>query len=155
MPFTLLYKPLIEREERVSKSNLFPRNIYRISSYEYKDGKTKSLAGIKSSLVFLVGIFEKKLICLKISEVKPDKFFQWLKTIEQTGLTNEDFDKAEKLEDLLILDNRAGSKIFEGYIKNKPIYNLKPSPYRTYNLDGIKYIQQVHIKKDILKSFYF
>lgn len=155
MPFTLLYKPLIEKEERISKANLLPRNIYRISSYEYSDGSTKSLAGIKSSLIFLVGIFEKKLICLKISEIKPERFFQWLKTIELKGLTQEDFDKAENLEDLIILDNRAGSKLFEGYIKNKPIYTLKPNPYRTYNLDGVRYIQKVSIKKDILKTYYF
>lgn len=154
MPFTLQYKPLIESEKRASKTSLRPRNVYRISSYEYADGEQRSLTGQKSSLIFLIGIYDKKLISLKLSEIKPDIFFKWLKTIQLKNLTNQQIDESKSLEELVILDSKTGNKIFDGYVKGKSIYNRKPSPYRTYNLDGIKYIQEVNFKKDILKSFY-
>ena len=155
MPFAAQYKPLIESETRASKSLLLPRNVYRISSYEFASGEQKSLTGQKSSLIFLIGIFDKKLISLKISEIKPDIFFKWLKTIQLKSLTEQQINEAKLLSELIILDNKTGNKIFDGYVKGKPIYNAKPSPYRTYNLDGVKYIQQVNFKKDVLNSFYF
>ena len=61
MSFTLQYKPLIESEKRASKTTLVPRNVYRISSYEFSDGEQKSLTGQNSSLIFLIGIYEKKI----------------------------------------------------------------------------------------------
>jgi hypothetical protein len=154
MSFALQYKPLIESEKRASKSSLIPRNVYRISSYEFADGEQRSLTGQNSSLIFLIGIYDKKLIALKISEVTPKIFFDWLKTIQLKGLTPQKIDESKSLDELIILDNTTGSKIFDGYVKGRPIYNKKPSPYRTYNLDGVKYIQEVKFKKDILKSFY-
>jgi hypothetical protein len=155
MSFVLQYKPLIESEKRASKTTIRPRNVYRISSYEFSDGEQKSLSGGNSSLIFLIGIFDKKLIALKISEVKPDIFFDWLKTVQLKALTEQQINESNSLEELIILDNKTGSKIFDGYVKGKMIYNKKPSPYRTYNLDGVKYIQEVNFKKDVLKSFYF
>lgn len=155
MSFVSQYKSLIESEKRASKSALLPRNVYRISSYEFSDGEQRSLAGQDSSLIFLIGIYDRKLISLKISEIKPDIFFKWLKTIQLKGLTEQKINESKSLDELIILDSKTGSKIFDGYVKGKPIYTKKPSPYRTYNLDGVKYIQQVNFKKDVLKSFYF
>jgi hypothetical protein len=155
MSFVSQYRQLIESEKRVSKATIRPRNVYRISSYEFADGEQRSLAGQDSSLIFLIGIYDKKLVSLKISEIKPDIFFKWLKTIQLKTLTEEKINESKFLDELIILDSKTGNKIFDGYVKGKPIYNKKPSPYRTYNLDGVKYIQEVNFKKDILKSFYF
>ena len=84
MPFSLQYKPLILSEESVSKSQILPRNIYRITSYQYVDGTTKTLSGTKTSIIFAIGITpDKKLTCIKISDIKPDKFFKWLS--QKTG----------------------------------------------------------------------
>ena len=78
MPFSLQYKPFILSEESVSKSQILPRNIYKITSYQYVDGTTKTLSGTKTSIVFAIGITtDKKLTCIKISDIKPDKFFKW------------------------------------------------------------------------------
>lgn len=154
MSFALQYKSLIESEKRASKSSLITRNVYRISSYEFTDGDQKSLTGQNSSLIFLIGIYDKKLICLKISEVRPDIFFKWLKTIQLKDLTAQKIDESKSLNELIILDSPTGNKIFDGYVKGKSIYNIKPSPYRTYKLEGVKYIQEVNFKKDVLKSFY-
>lgn len=155
MPFSLQYKPLILSEESVSKSQILPRNIYKITSYQYADGSTKTLSGTKTSIVFAIGITsDKKLTCIKISELKPDKFFKWLKPLFRKGLTESDWTANQKLGQLLILADKQGSKIFNQFVKTNSIYSKDPSPYRTYNISGIKQIQEIRIKPDILKSYY-
>ena len=39
----LAYKKIIENENRVGKSNIRLRNLYKISQYKYDDGKSKNL----------------------------------------------------------------------------------------------------------------
>ena len=155
MPFSLQYKPLILSEESVSKSQILPRNIYRITSYQYVDGTTKTLSGTKTSIIFAIGITpDKKLTCIKISDIKPDKFFKWLKPLFKKGLTESDWTTEQKLGQLLILGDKQGSKVFNQFVKTNPIYSKEPSLYRTYNISGIKQIQEIRIKSDILKSYY-
>jgi hypothetical protein len=155
MPFSLQYTPLILSEESVSKSQILPRNIYRITSYQYVDGTTKTLSGTKTSIIFAIGITpDKKLTCIKISDIKPDKFFKWLKPLFKKGLTESDWTTEQKLGQLLILGDKQGSKVFNQFVKTNPIYSKEPSLYRTYNISGIKQIQEIKIKPDILKSYY-
>jgi hypothetical protein len=155
MAFSLQYKPLILSEESVSKSQILPRNIYRITSYQYVDGTTKTLSGTKTSIIFAIGITpDKKLTCIKISDIKPDKFFKWLKPLFKKGLTESDWTTEQKLGQLLILGDKQGSKVFNQFVKTNPIYSKEPSLYRTYNISGIKQIQEIRIKPDILKTYY-
>jgi hypothetical protein len=67
MPFSLQYKPFIEKEDPISKILLRPKNIYKIVYYQYVDGTAKTLSGPKTAYVFVIGIYDKRLICLKIS----------------------------------------------------------------------------------------
>jgi hypothetical protein len=156
MSFALQYKLLIESETSVSKTLVLPRNVYRINSYKYSDGKQKTLSGTTSTLVFVVGkTTDKKLSCIKISEIKPEKFFKWLEKLYIKGLTEENWTKAEKLEELLIEADVKGSKIFNSFVKpDAIIYGDNPNIYRTYSLTGIKQIEEVKFKKDVLKSYY-
>jgi hypothetical protein len=154
MPFSARYLPFIDVEEAVSKTLVRPRNVYKIISYEYIDGKTKTLTGPKISYVFVLGIFEKKLNCIKISEIRPDKFFEWFKTLFKKALTEEKVMEAERLEDLIVFGDRQGNKLFNTYVKGKQIYNQNPCPYRTYNLDGIRQISEIKFKKEILRQYY-
>ena len=156
MSFALQYKPLIESETSVSKTLVLPRNVYRINSYKYSDGKQKTLSGTTSTIVFVVGkTTDKKLSCIKISEIKPEKFFKWLEKLYIKGLTEENWTKAEKLEDLLIEADIKGSKVFNSFVKpDAIIYGDNPNIYRTYSLTGIKQIEEVKFKKDVLKSYY-
>ena len=154
MPFAPQYKILIESEKKVSKSLIKPRNIYRILVYEYADGTTKSLAGPKATLVFVIGVFQKQLFCLKISEIRPDKFFKWLKKVFKKPLTDEDIDKAEHLMEVLVLGDKSGGKIYSSYVKPSSIAKGTINPYRTYNLSGITIVQEVKIKKQLLKQYY-
>jgi hypothetical protein len=154
MQFSLQYKPLIESESSLSKTMIRPRNIYKINSYKYKDGVTKSLAGFETSIVFVIGISPEKVIsCLKITLIKPDLFFKWLKKLVRAGLSEEEMKNTESLEDLIIVDNKDGNKIFNQFIKPSRLYIQNPPAYRTYLLKNIKNIEEVKIKKEILLKF--
>ena len=151
--YTNLYKPLIEKEERVSKSLIRPRNLYRISLYEYSDGVARNLSGVNSSLFFVTGIFERKIHGIKISEMKPEYFFEWFKKImDMDKRKEESIDEMKKLEDLVIVADRGGQRLYDGYIKPSPILKRFGSPFRSYNIDGLRYIQEVQFKKNILKE---
>ena len=69
MPFARLYLPFIESEYKVGKGLVKPRNIYKIQSYEYKDGNVKTMTGIKASYVFVIGIYDKQLTCVKFKSL--------------------------------------------------------------------------------------
>lgn len=153
MPFSLQYKPFIQNEVRVGKQAIRPRNVYRISSYKYVKEGQKSLTGAKSSLIFVIGIWDKKLICLKISELKPEKFFQWLYTVVKKSEIPK-IDEIETLEELIVDSDRAGKRLFEQYVeKSTIVYKRKDPIYRTYNLDNIIYIQRVDFEKSYLKEY--
>ena len=129
-----------------------PRNFYRISRYEYSDGETRNLSGVDSSLVFVIGTFDNKINCIKLNEVLPDIFLRFIKTVIERDITEGDVDSMKMFSDLIKPTTVDGSSLFESKIKGKPIYNLTPRPYRTYNLDGLKYIQQINLKKDLIKT---
>jgi hypothetical protein len=154
MPFSLQYKPFIEKEDPISKILLRPKNIYKIVYYQYADGVAQTLSGPKTAYVFVIGIYDKKLICLKISEMRPDKFFLWLKTLFQKSLTNERIDESKRLDEITIRSDRNGNAIFSRYVKGKAILTQGKNPYRTYNMDGIRQISEITISKDTLKEYF-
>ena len=154
MPFSLQYRQFIEKEDAISKVLVRPKNIYKIVYYQYADGTSKTLSGPKTAYVFVIGIYDKKLVCLKISEIRPDKFFLWLKGIFQKTLTNERIDETNRLDEITIRSDRTGGTLFNRYVKGKPIVTQGKNPYRTYNMDGIRQISEVIINKDTLKEYF-
>jgi hypothetical protein len=154
MPFALQYKPLIESENKLGKALIRPGNIYRIMVYKYADGVTKSLSGPSSALIFAIGIYDKQLFCLKLSEIKPEKFFKWLKKVFLKNLTDENVDTSEHLMELLVKADKSGKKLYSSYVKPSTIAKGPTNPYRTYNIRGITIVQEVKIKKEILKQYY-
>lgn len=153
MPFVQQYNNIIESEKKVSKSLVRPRNIYKITSYQYVDGTKKSLSGPETAIIFVFGIYDKKLIGLKITEIKPEDFFKWLKKLFLANLTEEVILESSKLEELLVIGDKAGSRIYESYVKNKRIGSTNKELYRTYNITGVKQISEVIIKKDYIKKY--
>ena len=155
MPFTLQYRRFIEKDDDpISKTLVRPKNIYKIIYYQYADGTSKSLSGPETTYVFVIGIYDKKLVCLKISEIQPDKFFIWLKSIFQKSLTNKRIDESKRLDEITIRSDRNGSTLYSRYISGKAIITQTKNPYRTYNMDGIRQISEVVIKKDTLKEYF-
>ena len=155
MPFANLYKSYIEAEVSVGKTAIKPRNVYIVESYVYADGKQKSFSGNNTAYVFVIGISPEKIIsCIKLSEIKPDKFFKWLQPLFNPGITNEAWEKSKTLDEVLKKSGKDGSGLFAQFVKTSPIYNLNPTPYRTYSLQGIKQASEVKFKKDFLKSIH-
>lgn len=152
MPFARLYLPFIESEYKIGKGAIKPRNIYKIQSYEYKDGTIKTLTGIKSAYVFVIGIYNKQLTCVKISEVSPNIFKLWFRDLFKRGLKEQQIDEAEELSEMLHRGTRSGGSFFSSYIKSETIYKGKTSTYRTYLLDNVKQIKIVNLKKDFIKE---
>lgn len=154
MNYYLQYKNNFDFGNRVQRQYLLqnPRNFYRISRYENVDGEVKSLVGNDASIIFVIGIFENKVNCIKLNEVRPQIFLRWFSTIIKNGIVSEDIDVMQKTSDILPFYDKTGNILFESKVKNKPIYNQTPNPYRTYTLDGIKYIQEIKLKNNILKQ---
>lgn len=151
MAFANLYNKFIKNESIVPKTKLIPRKVYKINSYEYVDGKLVNYSGNKSAIVFLIGITPDRMLhCLKISEVQPIKFFNWLKLHIKKDL---DYDAIKNLVDknafneLLLADNRLGAKTFQK-AKNNVIYQQQPGTYRTYFVKSIKSIKEVYFNPD-------
>jgi hypothetical protein len=154
MSFSKEYIPLIEQEEGVAKSLIRPRNIYKINSYTYKDGTTKSLAGVETAYIFVTGVSPTKIIsALKISLVKPKDFFRWLKKLYRAGMSESYINDSERLEDILILDNKDGQKIFNQFVKQSRLYTQSEPTFRTYILNNIKNAELVSIKKEVLVKY--
>jgi hypothetical protein len=150
----LRYVKLFEFGKRVQKGylKLNPRNFYRVSRYEYADGDVKSLTGNNSSLIFVLGVHDEKVNCIKLNEVGLEIFKRWFPTLIKPTIKSEEVDSMEMISDLIIDGDRSGKSLFEAKVKGKSIYNLDPRPYRTYNLDGLQYIQEIKLKKEVVKE---
>ncbi len=156
MAFTQQYNKLFISESSVSRTLILPKEIYKINSYKYVDGTTKSFTGIETALVFCIGVYDKKLVCVKITNINPTKFLNFLKNILKKGLKEEQFDKAETLSELCITSDKYGKTIFNTYLKNRQeilIAQNEPT-YRTYNLVGIKSIEKLKFDPKVLKKAY-
>ena len=142
--------------KRVSKGNLKPYGVYKISTYKYADGNKERLAGSEETIIFVTGIYERKVSALKLSNIPPANFFKWFKKLIKTD---------DVVKDLLELDNTAlydlgevfdkgGNRVYDGYIKNNRNFVAKGAAYRTYNLDGIQYSTEIFFKQDTLNKYY-
>jgi len=154
MPYAALYKPLIQSEIATSKSRMRVRKLYKIISYEYADGESKQFRGSNAVLVFVLGIFRKKVYCLKVTDIKPDKFFRWLKTIMFKNLKESDFDNLKWLENLTPKADKAGTKLYGSSVKGKTIMKGNPSPFRTYILPNIKQVAWCEFKMEAIEKIY-
>ena len=150
MIFTLQYDKMIESEKPIARNRVVPRNMYRIKSYTYADGHHENLTGIHSALVFVFGRDQDTLYCLKINEVRPIKFFDWLATI----LAHKHFnwDNVEELREAIIVSDRAGKGIWKRQIHGKSPYILPASIYRTYKISSISLIHEIYFKTNVLKK---
>ena len=147
------YRQYITGGNRVSKGDIQPYGIYKISTYKYVDEGRKTLSGEYETLIFVTGIFQKKVSALKLSNIHPLKFLNWFKrvannVVEQTPTSNMGLYMLEPPLD------KGGNRIYDSYIRNNKDFVAKGAAYRTYNLDGIQYATEVFLKNDIIKRYY-
>ena len=143
--------------KRVSKGNLQPYGVYKISTYKYADGNKERLAGSEETIIFVTGIYKRKVSALKLSNILPADFFKWFtKLIKSNQIVK---DNALALENTALYDlgdvfDVGGNRVYDGYIKNNKDFVRKGAAYRTYNLDGIKYSTEIFFKQEILDKYY-
>lgn len=143
------YDKHIETERRVARLNIEPKNIYRISTYRDREGDVQRRSqGDKSSLIFVIGVHDGRVNCLKLNELPTDTFFKFAKGLVVPTVK---LSEIKSLNDSMIDSDGSGKRLFERYIKpNKRIYGGRFNAYRSYNLKGLRYVQEVFIKPNTL-----
>ena len=148
------YRGLLEAGNRVAKQAITPYGIYKISTYNYVDEGRQTLKGPEETLIFVTGIYQRKVSALKLSNIEPLKFLNWLRKVvgrgSYTGSTNENV----RIDELKTPFDRGGNRIYDSYIKNNTDFVAKGAAYRTYNLDGIQYATEMFLNEKTLKQYY-
>ena len=88
------YQKFLRPEKRISRSEIRPRNIYRIVTY--KGGNPPNKQGAEARYVFVLGIVNKKIHCIK----KDFKIFDDI--VRNSGNINFE----EKTKELFLLSRR-------------------------------------------------
>ena len=142
--------------KRVPKGKLQPYGVYKISTYKYADGNKERLAGSEETIIFVTGIYEKKVSALKLSNIQPVDFFKWFKKLTKADNVVENVLTLPQigLYDLGEVFDKGGNRVYDGYIKNNRNFVAKGAAYRTYNLDGIQYSTEIFFKQDTLNKYY-
>jgi len=150
MAFTRQYTNFLKPEKRISRSEIRPRNIYRITTYKGGNPATKSAE--EARYVFVIGIIDKKVHCIKINPIKPLHFTQLIGKLRDKRLP---LSSDLKLELMLKKFDRTGNALFETHIKNnKNLYRKEFNNYRTYFLDKIVNVYEIRFEQDILENLF-
>ena len=151
MNYAQQYRQYLEYGNRIPKTNISPYGIYKISTYKYVDEGRQTLRGSDETLIFVTGIYQKKVSALKLSNIKPIQFLNWLRRVVGRGSYQEGMTRIDELK--LPMDV-GGSRIYDIFIRNNKDLAAKGAAYRTYNLDGIQYVTEVFLNERTLKQYY-
>ena len=72
--YTRQYQNFLRPEKRIPRSQIRPRNIYRIVTY--RGGEPTKKSGEESRYVFVIGVVGNKIHCIKINPIVPLHFTQ-------------------------------------------------------------------------------
>ena len=145
------YRGLLDSGSRVSKKDISPYGIYKISTYKYTDDGRQVLKGPEETLIFVTGIYQKKVSALKLSNIEPVKFLNWLRKVVGRNSYNEGI---KRIDELKAPFDIGGNRIYDSYIKSNTDFVAKGAAYRTYNLDGIQYATEMFLNEKTLKQYY-
>lgn len=145
------YRGLLDSGNRVSKTNITPYGIYKISTYKYVDEGRQTLRGSDETLIFVTGVYQRKVSALKLSNIPPVPFLNWLKKVVGGNSYKEGMKRIDELKTPFDI---GGNRIYDSYIKNNRDFVAKGAAYRTYNLDGIQYATEMFLNEKTLKQYY-
>lgn len=148
--FTNKYKEILTPEHRVSRAEILPRNIYRISTY--KDGVPPTKVGLESRYVFVIGKVAGKLHCLLLNHVSPENFISLLNRLRNKTIPIQ---RDQPLSELLKLLPKDGRQLFESHIKNnRKVYSPILDNYRTYFIDKIQNAWEIRFEQGFLQELF-
>lgn len=150
MAFTRQYKTFLRPERRIPRSQIRPRNIYRITTYRGGDPATKG--GEDARYIFVIGIVDNKVHAIKLNPIKPIDFTNFIGKLRDRRIP---IGSDQSLELLLKKFSRDGSSLFTSHIKNNAkIYSKSLKNYRTYILDSIVNVYEIRFEEDFLRELF-
>ena len=150
MSHTREYKAFLRPERRIPRSLIRPRNIYRITTYKGGDPVTKS--GDNARYVFVVGIVDGKAHCIKLNDIRPVDFTNFINKLRDKRIP---IGSDQALELLLKRFSKDGKGLFESYIKNNSkVYSKSLANYRTYKLESIQNVYEIRFEEDFLRQLF-
>jgi len=148
--YTRQYKSFLRPERRISRSQIRPRNIYRITTYRGGEPATKS--GEEARYIFVIGIVGNKVHAIKLNPIKPIDFTMFINKLRDKRIP---IGSDQALDLLLKKFSKDGSGLFESYVKNNSkIYSRSLSNYRTYLLSSIVNVYEIRFEEDFLRGLF-
>lgn len=156
MPNTRIFTPqwdnIISDRKTIAHGLMKPGNFYKVIVYKYAaDGKTRTLTGLSTSYIFLIGKFIDKQVrfpAIKLKHVNPEQFFTALKPM-MGKIDEETIDELEEFRFLLAKFQLDGAPIFN-LLKKKPL--IYEGNYREYKMTSIKSVEILTIDKEYIKD---
>lgn len=150
MAFTRQYKTFLRPERRIPRSQIRPRNIYRITTYRGGDPVTKG--GEDARYIFVIGIVDGKVHAIKLNPIKPLDFTNFIGKLRDKRIP---IGSDQALELLLKKFSKDGNSLFESYVKNNSkIYSKSLKNYRTYLLESIINVYEIRFEEDFLRRLF-
>ena len=150
MAYTREYKAFLRPERRVPRSQIRPRNIYRITTYRGGEPATKS--GEDARYIFVIGIVGNKVHAIKLNPIRPIDFTNFIGKLRDRRIP---IGSDQALELLLKRFSKDGNILFEAYVKNNSkIYSRSLSNYRTYILNSIVNVYEIRFEEDALRRLF-
>jgi len=150
MAFTRQYKSFLRPERRVPRSQIRPRNIYRITTYRGGDPPTKG--GEEARYIFVIGIVGHKVHAIKLNPIRPIDFTMFINKLRDKRIP---IGSDQALELLLKKFSKDGNALFESYIKNNSkLYSRSLNNYRTYILSSIVNVYEIRFEEDFLRGLF-
>ena len=156
MNYALRYKGMMDKGDRVAKTEIQPYGLYKISTYKYTEGKRTNLRGDDETLIFVTGVYQRKVSALKLSNIEPVKFLNWFKKLSKGD--DESLFEGDRIKiplyELATPMDKGGNRVYDSYIKNNKQLVANGASYRTYSIGGIQYATEFYLKPNVLKQYY-
>jgi len=150
MAFTRQYIKFLKPEVRVSRGEIKPRNIYRISTY--KGGEPATKTGDQTRYVFVIGKVDNKIHCIKMNDIKPLEFTKFINKLRDKRIPIK---SDQALAELLKKFSKDGKQLFETYVRNNSqVYSSKLGNYRTYLLENIINVWEIRFEDGFLRELF-
>jgi len=150
MAYTRQYKSFLRPERRVPRSQIRPRNIYRITTY--RGGEPPTRSGEDARYIFVIGIVGHKVHAIKLNPIKPIDFTNFIGKLRDKRIP---IGSDQALELLLKKFSKDGNALFESYIKNNTkLYSRSLANYRTYILSSIVNVYEIRFEQDVLRKLF-
>lgn len=153
-----LWGKLFKNTKKVSTTIMKPGNFYKIEVYKYANPAiTKTLAGIDTAFIFLIGKFKGKdekgmphyyFSALKLKHINPRNFFFALESATDS-ISEEKIDESEEFRFLLRQFPLDGKPLFT-ILRKKPL--LYEGNYREYKMVSIRSVEELELDKEYIKT---